>query len=180
MEQAAHRPAPFGGNLNLSGISRKIRRRHVLVVAVTNVEWFNLLRGLPPMDVVNFWRPGTANFKALKPGEMFYFLLSAPVRKIAGYGTFESYERMTIREAWLTFGAGNGVLTLKELQARMDSFAGTVPNSHQSDREIGCIRLSRPVFLDDTHFRTPEELGIEFAPNIVAYKTYPKITELEV
>ena len=150
----------------------------MLVVAVTNVEWFKLLRGLPPLEVVNFWRPGNANFKALQPGEMFYFLLSAPVRKIAGYGTFESFEHMTIRDAWMTFGAGNGVLTLQDFQARMDSFAPTVPNSQLVDREIGCIRLSNSAFLDDSEFRTPEELGIEFAPNIVAYKTYPELMEL--
>lgn len=150
----------------------------MLVVAVTNIEWFKLLRGLPPLEVVNFWRPGTANFKALQPGEMFYFMLASPIRKIGGYGTFDAFEHMTISDAWLHFGAGNGVLTLKDFYDRMGSFENTVPSSRDTDREIGCVRLRNSVFLDDTEFKTAEELGIKFAPNIVAYKRYPDTSAL--
>lgn len=88
----------------------------MIVVAVTNVDWFKTLRGLPKIDVVNFWRPGSANFKALQPGELMYFLLASPIRKIGGYGTFESFEKMTVSKAWLEFGAGNGTLSVRELQ----------------------------------------------------------------
>lgn len=150
----------------------------MIVVAVTNVDWFKTLRGLPPFDVVNFWRPGSANFKALQPGELMYFLLASPVRKIGGYATFESFDKMTIGDAWMEFGAGNGSLSVNDLIKRLQSFEETVSRSEQLGREIGCVRLSNAVFLDDSEFRTPEELGIEFADNIVAYKTYPQLSGL--
>lgn len=150
----------------------------MIVVAVTNVEWFKTLRALPQMDVVNFWRPGSANFRALQPGELMYFLLASPIRKIGGYGTFESFEKMTVSEAWMEFGAGNGALSVRELQQRLGLFEGAVPGADRVDKEIGCVRLSNPVFLDDSEFKSPEELGIEFANSIVAYKTFPDIRTL--
>lgn len=152
----------------------------MIVVAVTNVEWFMTLRGLPAMNEVNFWRPGSANFKALKPGELFYFLLASPIRKIGGYGTFRSFEKMTISDAWMEFGAGNGALHIRDLRDRLGSFSDTVREASPVQKEIGCIRLVNPVFLDDSEFRTMEELGIEFSSNIVAYKTYPHLEHLQI
>lgn len=32
--------------------------------------------------------------RQLKPGDLLYFLLKAPIRKIAGFGHFVSYENM--------------------------------------------------------------------------------------
>ncbi len=37
----------------------------MIVVAVTNVDWFKTLRGLPKIDVVNFWRPGSAELQGV-------------------------------------------------------------------------------------------------------------------
>jgi putative restriction endonuclease len=39
-----------------------------LIVAVTDDDWFNLLRRKPDLKEVNFWAPSDATFKALKPG----------------------------------------------------------------------------------------------------------------
>lgn len=152
----------------------------MIVVAVTNVDWFKTLRGLPEMDSVNFWRPGSANFRALQTGELLYFLLASPIRKIGGYGAFVSFDLMTVNDAWMEFGAGNGSLTLTDFRHRIGDHAGTVPGSDKPNREIGCVRLSNTVFLDDSEFKTPEELGINFANSIVAYKNYPELTELSV
>ena len=44
-----------------------------LVVAVTDHEWFELLRQKPDLTEVNFWAPSGANFKALEEGELFLF-----------------------------------------------------------------------------------------------------------
>ena len=40
-----------------------------LVVAVTDKDWFDLLRRQPNLGEVNFWAPSSVNFRALQPGE---------------------------------------------------------------------------------------------------------------
>lgn len=59
-----------------------------LVVAVTDTDWFNLLRRQELLTEVNFWAPSVTNFRALQPGELFLFKLHAPVNKIVGGGVF--------------------------------------------------------------------------------------------
>ena len=55
----------------------------------TEYAWFTQLRAIePPIDEVNFWKPGTASFKILRPGEPVLFRLKAPRNAIAGFGTF--------------------------------------------------------------------------------------------
>jgi putative restriction endonuclease len=59
-----------------------------LVVAVTDNDWFEMLRKQPNLSEVNFWAPSAANFRALQPGEMFLFKLHAPRNAIVGGGIF--------------------------------------------------------------------------------------------
>jgi putative restriction endonuclease len=42
-----------------------------LVIAVTDNDWFEMLRRQPNLSEVNFWAPSAAGFRALQPGEMF-------------------------------------------------------------------------------------------------------------
>lgn len=42
-----------------------------LVIAVTDGDWFDMLRQQANLAEVNFWAPSAANFRALQPGEMF-------------------------------------------------------------------------------------------------------------
>lgn len=59
-----------------------------LVVAVTDDDWFEMLRTRPDLAEVNFWAPSAANFRALQPGELFLFKLRAPRNSIVGGGIF--------------------------------------------------------------------------------------------
>jgi len=59
-----------------------------LVVAVTDGDWFEILREQRNLSEVNFWAPSAANFRALQPGELFLFKLHAPRNVIAGGGIF--------------------------------------------------------------------------------------------
>jgi hypothetical protein len=58
-----------------------------LVVAVTDDDWFEMLRH-QKLNEVNFWAPSAASFRALQPGEMFLFKLHAPRNAIVGGGIF--------------------------------------------------------------------------------------------
>lgn len=59
-----------------------------LVIAVTDDDWFEMLRHRPDITEVNFWAPSAANFRALQPGELFLFKLHAPRNFIVGGGIF--------------------------------------------------------------------------------------------
>ena len=50
-----------------------------LVVAVTDKQWFDLLRQKPELPEVNFWAPSGAGFQALSRGELFLFCLGSPL-----------------------------------------------------------------------------------------------------
>ncbi len=74
-----------------------------LVVAVTDGEWFETLRGMPEADEVNFWSPGGTAFRALEPGELFLFKLHAPRNFIVGGGIFAHATLMPCSLAWESF-----------------------------------------------------------------------------
>ena len=48
-----------------------------LLIAVTDGDWFEMLRRQPDLSEVNFWAPSAANFRALQVGELFLFKLHA-------------------------------------------------------------------------------------------------------
>jgi len=59
-----------------------------LVIAVTDGDWFDTLRGQPRLSEVNFWAPSGTAFRALRPGELLVFKLHAPRNFIVGAGVF--------------------------------------------------------------------------------------------
>ena len=61
-----------------------------LLVAVTDGDWFDVLRKQPNLREVNFWSPSAKGFKALKKGELFLFKLRAKRNggMIVGGGVF--------------------------------------------------------------------------------------------
>lgn len=85
-----------------------------LVVAVTDSDWFTHLRRLYNPPEVNFWAPSNANFKALRPGELFLFKLHAPRNYIVGGGIFAHATSLPCSIAWETFGEFNGAATFSQ------------------------------------------------------------------
>lgn len=69
-----------------------------LVVAVTDDDWFEMLRRRVDLPEVNFWAPSGASFRALKPGELFLFKLHSPRNFIVGGGQRLGREAMRFRE----------------------------------------------------------------------------------
>ena len=61
-----------------------------MYVGITDRDWFELLKSKNYREV-NFWKPGTANFKALSEGDLFLFKLHAPYNYIVGGGFYESF-----------------------------------------------------------------------------------------
>jgi hypothetical protein len=84
-------------------------------LGATDFGWYQHLQLRPHLDEVNFWRPGTASFRALPPGGLFFFKLKSPHNAIAGFGQFARFERMPLWLAWEVFGEANGVSSEPEL-----------------------------------------------------------------
>src|SRR5260370_18366493 len=99
-----------------------------LVIAVTDGDWFEMLRRQPNLSEVNFWAPSGANFRALQPGEMFLFKLHAPRNVIVGGGIFAYANSLPCSLA---------CHSAQEMRVRIARYRRADPND-RSDFEVGC------------------------------------------
>lgn len=139
-----------------------------LVIAVTDGDWFDLLRRQPDLAEVNFWAPSAANFRALQPGELFLFKLHAPRNFIVGGGVFAYANALPCSLAWEAFKEANGARSAAEMRARIARYRRSDP-SDRSDFEIGCRILTQPFFFPEADWIP---VPASWAPNIVSFKTY--------
>ena len=139
-----------------------------LVIAVTDGDWFEMLRQQPNLDEVNFWAPSARNFRALEPGEMFLFKLRAPRNLIVGGGIFAYTNALPCSLAWEAFKEANGAHSGREMRAGIARLRQADPGD-SSDFEIGCRILTQPFFFAERDWIPPPA---SFSPRIVAFKTY--------
>jgi hypothetical protein len=144
----------------------------MFAIALTDPDWFQSLRDLPPKREVNFWTPTPWNLRRLRRGERFYFMLEAPYRLIGGVGHFARYENMRASAAWRRYGTRNGVSSLAALVERAEKYAKKRSPTHTSDPDplIGCVVLTQPEFYDDTEFLRPEDFGVVVLPEVAKVK----------
>jgi putative restriction endonuclease len=140
-------------------------------VGVTDDAWYRFLATRPEVSgaEVNFWRPGGDRpFRALTPGEPFFFKTHAPHNRVVGGGFFSGFAGLRASEAWQMFGEENGVASLEQMRERIAHYRREPIGPHD-DPVIGC------VFVRDVTF-FPGNMAFEpppgFASNIVQGKTY--------
>ena len=139
-----------------------------LVIAVTDNDWFEMLRQRPDIGEVNFWAPSAANFRALQPGENFLFKLHAPRNFIVGGGIFAHASAMPWSMAWSAFGEANGARSAQEMRTRIARYRRADP-SDRTEFEIGCRILTQPFFFEERDWLP---VPPSWARNIVSFKTY--------
>ena len=139
-----------------------------LVIAVTDGDWFEMLRRQPNLGEVNFWAPHATNFRALKQGELFLFKLHAPRNVIVGGGIFAYANVLPCSLAWEAFREANGAGSAQEMRTRITRYRKTDPDD-RSDFEIGCRILTQPFFFEESDWIP---VPSSWAPNIVSLKTY--------
>jgi len=139
-----------------------------LVIAVTDGDWFDMLRQQPNLGEANFWAPSAANFRALRPGELFLFKLHAPRNFIVGGGVFAYANALPCSLAWEAFREANGANSAQEMRSRISRYRRTDPND-RDDFEIGCRILTQPFFLEESEWIP---IPTSWSPNIVSFKTY--------
>ena len=139
-----------------------------LVVAVTDSDWFEMLRRRPDLDEVNFWSPSEKNFKALTPGELFLFKLHAPRNFIVGGGVFTHASTMPCSLAWEAFGEANGARSESQMRKHIVKYRRN-ESDDRSDFTIGCRILTQPCFFEE---RDWIPVPRNWAANIVSFKGY--------
>lgn len=137
-----------------------------LIVAVTDRDWFEHLRGRS-FPEVNFWAPSGTAFRALQPGELFLFKLHAPDNAIVGGGVFSHASNLPCSLAWQAFGEANGALTLAEMRRRIVRYRRQPDDG--SDFAVGCRILTQPFFLPESDWLP---VPPSWSPNIVTFKSY--------
>jgi putative restriction endonuclease len=140
-------------------------------VANTDFDWYSFLAAQPPVEEVNFWQPGGGNqtFRALKPGEPFFFRLKERRNVIAGFGWFARHER-NVRSslAWDAFGTNNGAPDLETMRQRIRMLRTSRPE-HPDDPDVGCLMIAQPTFFPPERWIAQPN---DFQRNIVQGKTY--------
>lgn len=144
-----------------------------MYVGVTDSDWYNLLRK-QNCDEVNFWKPGSSNFKALNENEMFLFKLHSPQDYIVGGGFFVKFSIVPSYLAWDAFGIKNGTNNLKELNDRINRYRRS-NNMVQDNPQIGCIILTDPFFFEEKDW---VPVPSDWKKSIVQGKTYDTETEI--
>jgi putative restriction endonuclease len=140
-------------------------------VGVTDDEWFRFLAARPEVSraEVNFWRPSGGNaFRALTPGEPFFFKTHAPHNRVVGGGFFSGFAALPVSEAWQMFGEANGVTNLQRMRERIAHYRRE-PIGPYEDPVIGCVFVRDVTFFADDMAQDPPP---GFALNIVQGKGY--------
>ena len=118
-------------------------------VGVTDGRWYRFLAARPELTEVNFWRPGGGNaFRALQPGEPFFFKSHYPQNQIVGGGFYSGFVPMRVSEAWELLGPGNGAPSLAELRDQIGRYR-KAPIRTGEDPDIGCLLLRDVRFFPD-------------------------------
>ena len=139
-----------------------------LVVAVTDSDWFEMLRKHHGLTEVNFWSPGAKNFRALDRGELFLFKLHAPRNFIVGGGIFAYANTLPSSIAWEAFGEANGARSLGQMREHIVKYRRDEADP-RSDFTIGCRILTQPFFLRESDWIP---VPASWASNIVSFKRY--------
>jgi putative restriction endonuclease len=128
-------------------------------IGLTDPDWYSFLSAHPRVDEVNFWRPhGGGAFRALTPGQLFFFKLRAPIKAIVGFGFFERFESLPAWLAWDCFGDMNGAPDFESMIDRIVRLRGDDGRSVRAGNfQIGCVMISAPVFFSRDEWVSPPD-----------------------
>jgi putative restriction endonuclease len=109
----------------------------------TDRDWFDYLAARSDVSEVNFWRPGGRNFRAIQPGEPFFFRLKSPVNRVGGFGLFARAAILPAWRAWEVFDEANGVAAEAAFYIKLSRLAHR--DIGPSD-PVGCVAVADCTF----------------------------------
>jgi putative restriction endonuclease len=142
------------------------------IIMVTDRDWFDFLSRKTELDEVNFWRPSDTERPGFAPGTPILFKLKKHFGgSIVGFGVFHSHVVLPAWEAWRLFGEGNGAVDFEQMRDRIARLrrGGALGRGEAGAFQIGCLLLSRPVFLQREDWIAPPA---DWHDNIVQGKGY--------
>jgi putative restriction endonuclease len=128
-----------------------------LYIANTDYDWYSFLQRQPDLDEANFWRPsGKQVVGYLRFGDPFVFKLKSEHRHaIVGFGFFVAFARLSVQEAWETFGEKNGAASLDVMWRRVSRYAyRSTHQPYNARHPVGCDLIASPIFF-------PRDMWIE-------------------
>ncbi len=138
-----------------------------IFVGVADAQMIELFRRRN-YDEVNFWTPSTAGFKALKPGDLFWFKMHAPDERIVGGGYFARSAVLPMDLAWHVFGQKKGMRSYEAFAEKIRRYR-TKNRISAENPQIGCIVLTQPFFFPEDDLL---EAPADWNRYIVRGKTY--------
>ncbi len=139
-------------------------------VANTDYDWYDFLRRRPDLEEVNFWQPsGRHSFRALTPGQPFFFKLKKPHYAIGGYGIYLHHSILPAWLAWECFAEANGAPSFHAMVDRIKRYRPGSSDRLDPNHRVGCLMISRPVFFEEGQWI--DQPG-DWKKNIVQGKTY--------
>lgn len=138
-----------------------------MYVGLTDFDWYTEIKE-KKFDEVNFWRPGTSNFKVLQPNDMFLFKLKKPYYAIVGGAFFVGYSLMPIDVVWDTFAEKNGTKNKEDFYNRINKYKQK-NGMDEKNPYIGCIILTEPFLFEEKDWIKP--MG-DWSGSIVQGKKY--------
>jgi putative restriction endonuclease len=139
-----------------------------IFIGNTDPAWYRFLAQQEETAEVNFWRPrgGNKAFRAIAPGEPFFFRLGKPFNKIVGFGIFTHHSVLPLLMAWEAFGQANGCATLPELIELIAKHRKEKPDPRIAlSWQIGCTILTNIHYYPES-----EWLDSYLAPGIMQGK----------
>ncbi|HUY45812.1 MAG TPA: HNH endonuclease [Streptosporangiaceae bacterium] len=130
---------------------------------MTDSGWYRFLAPRPELTEINFWRPGGRHaFRALQPGEPFFFKSHYPHNRIVGGGFLSGFVPMRVSDAWELLGPGNGAGSTAEMRTQIARY-----------HPIARARIRRSAASSSvTPGSSPAMTPPGFAANIVQGKGY--------
>lgn len=135
-------------------------------IAITMSGWLENIKSSSYSSAV-FWCK-KKSFKALTPGDRFYFLergsfKSNADRFIVGSGVFVEFTKGRSTEMWAKYANRLGFKTFEEFEKHLEGLY------HEKKTEIGCIVLDKIVFFKRKV--SLDECSVDFSPYIVSGKS---------
>ena len=118
-----------------------------LVIAVTDGDWFEMLRRQAGPRRGQFLGALGGQLPGIQPGELFPFELHAPRNVMVGGGIFAYANALPCSLAWEALGGANGARSARGFCARSAKYRRADPEERR-DFAIGCRILTRPFFLN--------------------------------
>ena len=120
-------------------------------IAPTDEGWYRCLVSEPGPREANFWKPSIKPLpRSVIPGTPFIFKLKRPHWKVAGFGYFKGFWVLPDWLAWDTFGDGNGVESLEEMERRLAHLQSGARIEADAQRRIGCCLIEDARFFAES------------------------------